>query len=85
MSLLIEKPLEIYLQQEQFNALEKLSQKQGKSVTDLVIESIEQLLIDTPIEEDPLWDIIGIGSSGVGDMASEHDKYLYEIESNEES
>lgn len=85
MSLLIEKPLEIYLQKEQFSALKKLSQKQGKSVTDLVIESIEQLLIDTPIEEDPLWDIIGIGASGIGDMALDHDKYLYEIESGDDA
>jgi hypothetical protein len=28
-------------------------------------------------ENDPLWDIVGLGESGVGDVSAEHDKYLY--------
>ncbi|HFD40689.1 MAG TPA: hypothetical protein ENJ31_12670 [Anaerolineae bacterium] len=28
-------------------------------------------------ENDPLWDIVGLGASGVSDGAVEHDKYLY--------
>ena len=28
-------------------------------------------------EHDPLWDIVGLGESGVTDGSVEHDKYLY--------
>ena len=32
----------------------------------------------TPIEEDPLMDIIALGASGLGDLAIKHDYYLSE-------
>lgn len=35
---------------------------------------------DISIEQDPLWNIVGLGSSGVGDMSQRHDEYLVEIE-----
>ena len=35
---------------------------------------------DRPIEEHPLWAIVGIGASDVTDLAENHDKYLVEAE-----
>lgn len=35
---------------------------------------------DRPIEEHPLWAIVGLGASDVTDLAENHDKYLVEFE-----
>ena len=80
MARLVEKPVELYLYQEQFDALERLSAKEGKTIVDLILQGIDRLLAETPIEEDPLWDIVGIGRSETGDLALEHDRHLAEIE-----
>lgn len=34
---------------------------------------------DKPIEEHPAWRVVGLGHSGVGDMAEEHDRYIAEL------
>ena len=44
-----------------------------------------KIQISTPIEEDPLMDIIALGASGLGDLAVKHDYYLSEIEQNDNS
>lgn len=80
MALLLEKPVELYLYQEQFDALERLSEKEGKTIADLILQGIDKLIAETPIEDDPLWDIVGIGRSDAGDLALEHDRHLAEIE-----
>jgi len=35
---------------------------------------------DILIEQDPLWDIVGLGSSDVSHVAKKHDEYLVEIQ-----
>ena len=49
-------------------------------MAELVRRAVDRLLEETPIEDDPLWSIVGIGESGLGDLATEHDRYLEELE-----
>jgi predicted DNA-binding protein len=76
MSTLTKRPIQIYLEQEQDRALRALSQKLGLSIAELVRRSIDHYLAELPVEEDPALSIVGLGHSGVGDLAAEHDRYI---------
>ena len=80
MSALTTKPFQIYLREEQIAALRALAQKRGQSVAELIRQGIDLLLLNLPMEEDPLLDIIGMFDSGAGDLSTEHDHYLAEFE-----
>lgn len=80
MTTLIKKPFQIYLRQDQMDALRRLAEKQGVSITELVRQGVDTLLINQPVEEDPLLGIIGLGDSGLGDLSVNHDAYLAEDE-----
>ena len=80
MGAVTKKPLQIYLRQEQLDALRALAQRSQLSMAELVRQAVDRLLEETPIEDDPLWSIVGIGNSGIGDLAAEHDRYLEELE-----
>ncbi len=78
--MLIKEPIAVYLEQEKYEALKVLAETRQVSVYELVRVGVDRLLIEeSPIEDDPLWKIIGIGDSGLGDLAENHDKYLAEI------
>lgn len=74
------RPVRVYLRQDQIDALRLLAAKQGTSVAELVRQGVDRVLIDIPLEEDPIWDIVGCGSSSVHDLALEHERYLAESE-----
>jgi hypothetical protein len=76
MSTLTKRPIQIYLEQEQDRALRALAQKLGVSIAELVRRSIDHYLAALPVEEDPALSIVGLGHSGVGDLAAEHDRYI---------
>ena len=76
MSGLTKRPIQIYLEQEQDRALRALAEKLGLSIAELVRRSIDHYLADLPVEEDPALSIVGLGHSGVGDLAAEHDRYI---------
>jgi hypothetical protein len=80
MATLTKRPIQIYLRQEQLEALRVLANKQGVSVAELVRQGVDRILSDIPLEQDPIWDIVGLGSSDVNDLSLEHDRYLAEIE-----
>lgn len=80
MSALTTKPFQIYLREEQIAALRALAQKRGQSVAELIRQGIDLLLLNLPIEEDPLLDIIGMFDSGAGDLSTEHDHHLAKFE-----
>jgi hypothetical protein len=79
MSILTKRPVQIYLEQRQQLALKRLAAKRKVSVSELVREGVERLLTEMPIEDDPAWKLIGLGSSGVTDLAERHDEYLIQI------
>ena len=76
MSTLTKRPIQIYLEQEQDRALRALAQKLGLSIAELVRRSIDHYLAEWPVEKDPALNIVGLGHSGVGDLAAEHDRYI---------
>jgi len=57
-------------------ALRRLAKKRGVSMAELVRQSVDRFLEETPLEEEPLWELVGIGASGQGDLAEHHDAYL---------
>lgn len=80
MATLARKPLHLYLRPEQLDALRALAQRRGVSVTELVRQGVDRVLAEASGEEDPFWKIVGIGDSGLGDLAAEHDRYLDEFD-----
>jgi hypothetical protein len=73
------KPIQVYLRQDQIDPLRAEATRRGVSLAELVRQGVDRLLEEAPVEEDPLWKIVGIMDSGVGDLAENHDKYLTEI------
>lgn len=82
MSLAAKKTVQVNLRPEQFDALQSLAAKQGLSVAELIRQGVDRLLAETPIEDDPLWNVVALGSSELGDLAVEHDQYLTKDASN---
>jgi len=80
MTTLSKKALQVYLRQDQLEALRALAKKEKVSIAELVRQGVDRLLAETPIEDDPLWDLVNLGESGAGDLAAEHDRYLAELE-----
>lgn len=76
MKALKKKPIQIYIDAGQDNLLQILSKKRGVSKAAIIRESIDRLLIETPLEEDPAMELVGMGSSGKGDISKKHDLYL---------
>ena len=70
------RPIQIYIEPKQADLLEMFSSKMGISKAAIIRESLEKFLKELPLEEDPAMTIIGIGSSGKGDLSENHDKYL---------
>jgi len=73
------KPIHAYLRQDQIEPLRAEAKRRGVSLAELVRQGVDHVLQEAPIEEDPLWKIIGIMDSGVSDLAENHDKYLAAI------
>lgn len=73
------KPLQIYLRQDQLEALRTVAERRGESIAALVREGVDLLLEGLPPEEDPLLDLVGLFDSGAGDLAERHDQYLAEL------
>lgn len=72
--MLIKEPIVVYLEQDKYEALKTLAETRHVSLDELVREGIDLVLADAP-----LWNIVGIFDSGLGDLAENHDKYLLEI------
>ena len=72
---------QIYLEPELADALDRVARRRGTSRANVIREAARQFVAaERPIDEDPLFGIIGIGSSGLGDVSERHDDYLIEDE-----
>ncbi|MBI2910918.1 MAG: ribbon-helix-helix domain-containing protein [Chloroflexi bacterium] len=80
------KPLQVYLRLQQLEPLRALAKRRGVPISELVRQGVDKVLAEVPPEEDPLWDIVGIGGTDEGptDVAERHDEYLvkWEYEAN---
>lgn len=76
MKTLKKKSIQIYIDVGQDTLLDALSRRRGISKAAIIRESIEKMLREIPVEEDPAMELMGMGGSGKGDMAEQHDRYL---------
>jgi len=70
------KPVQVYLREDQVEALRMVAERRGESMAELVRAGVDLLLEGLPPEEDPLLDIVGLYDSGQSDLAEKHDEYL---------
>jgi hypothetical protein len=70
------KPMQIHFRPAQVETARAVASRRGVSFAELVRQALDNFLAETPMEEDPLWNIIGSFDSGLGDLAEKHDEYL---------
>lgn len=71
---------QIYLPQELHQRLKKRGKKLNKSLAQQIREALNSYLFPEETKQqldDSIWQIVGKASSGIGDLARNHDKYLY--------
>lgn len=79
---------QIYLERNNYEWLKKRSTGTNISISQQIREAIARYVVDESREEeipvlsetDPIWDLIGAGDSGLGDLSINHDHYLYGID-----
>jgi hypothetical protein len=76
MSTLTMNPMQIHFRPAQVETARAVASRRGVSFAELVRQALDNFLAETPVEEDPLWNIIGSFDSGLGDLAEKHDEYL---------
>jgi hypothetical protein len=73
------KRVQLYLRPEQIDALRALARRRNVSMAELVRQGVDRLLADIRPEDDPLWTIVGMFDSGIGDLAEKHDQYISDL------
>ena len=80
---LTEKRTQIYLPAELHERVQRYARQRGLSIAAVIRFSLETSL-DQPrrlskraYERDPLWKIVGMARSGVHNLSTAHDHYLY--------
>lgn len=68
-------PVQIYLCERQNQALQRLSKGKNISVSKLVRQGIDLLLRQID-EQKPAYHLIGLGDSGVTNIAEKHDEHI---------
>lgn len=72
-------PLQVFIDEGLYERLRLAAKRRAISRSDLVRRLLaEGLAREAPVEADPAMGIIGIGESGLGDLAARHDDYLVE-------
>jgi hypothetical protein len=72
---------QVMLEEEQYRFLADEAKRKGKSISALLREWIDQRIRaqrQSPLEQDPLWDMIGIARGGSDKISEDHDRYLAE-------
>ena len=73
-------PFQVQLERRQHGQLKALAERREQSMGSLIRESVAQYLTSQPIEDDPLYGIMGMfmddGPQPYGDVAINHDAYL---------
>jgi hypothetical protein len=71
---------QVYLSKEQHDALHRSAQRSGVSMTEELRRLIDRHLlakgVDPMLAREAIFDFVGIGESGVHDVAERHDDYL---------
>jgi hypothetical protein len=75
--------LQISLPEWQYRFLQEQASRTGQSIAALIRELIEQeaQAVQRPVEEDPIWEVVGIGRGGPPyDVSERVDEFLYGVQ-----
>jgi metal-responsive CopG/Arc/MetJ family transcriptional regulator len=76
-----EKRTQVYFPEDLYRSLEKQARAEDKSASQVIREAVEMYLHekheDIDWDNDPLYKAVGIFNSATGDLAENHDTYLY--------
>ena len=76
MATLPKKPIQVYLRADQLDKVRALARRRHLSMAEIVRQGVDRVLGEVPPEEDPLWELVGMIDSGLGDLSEKHDEYL---------
>lgn len=78
-ALVSEKRTQVYFPLNLYRKLKRKAKEKSKSSAAIIREAVERYLEKEEIdwENDPIFKLVGIGSSRLGDLAENHDRYLY--------
>jgi hypothetical protein len=75
---------QIYLPQEIYEQLKQRAEAEGVTMADQIREALAHYMVKATEEprhvlrpDDPIWQLIGMGESGISDGSVNHDKYIY--------
>jgi len=71
---------QVYLTRRQDEAVKRIARAERRPEAEIIREAIDRRLAPAPRRApamDPLWQIVGLGSSGSRDTSSNVDHYLY--------
>jgi hypothetical protein len=72
---------QVYLSTALNSALDDLARAQGTTKAALIRRAAQRLVDEeAPVDDDPIWGIVGMGRSGHGNVSEEHDRILVEDE-----
>ena len=76
MKRLAERPIQVYLERKQDEAVRALAERQQISIAELIGRSVDRYLAQLPVEDDPAMGIVGLVDTGPEDASEKHDEYL---------
>lgn len=75
---------QVYLPQDIYDQLKSRADEEGVTMATQIREALAEYVVEKPkkkehilTEDDPIWQLIGIGESGISDGSVNHDKYIY--------
>lgn len=74
------KRTQMYFPEDMLRELRGIAKREKSSISDIVRNAVREFLgKEKPKnwQDDPLWNMIGVGASKDGDLSVHHDKYLY--------
>ncbi|WP_420641152.1 CopG family transcriptional regulator [Candidatus Leptofilum sp.] len=76
---------QVYLPQDIYEKLKSRADEEGITMATQIREALAEYVVEQPeekeghvlTEDDPIWQLIGIGKGGPPDGSVNHDKYIY--------
>ena len=73
--------LQFHLDAELNKELDKLASCRGVSKAELIREGVRKVLREkASVGDDPILKVVGLGRGGAGNVSTEHDRYLAQLE-----
>ena len=79
MGRLAERPIQVYLEREQDEAVRALAKRQEISIAEFIRRTVDRYLAEMPVEDDPAMDIVGLVDAGPEDASERHDEYIVRV------